>query len=530
VKQTDNHFCMKQFKPAIILIALLTAGVLGWTAYRAGSYPGKGVMGMMGHGHAMQVATAPPIRAGAKAPHADWGSCTSCHDIIGAGGKKVAATMQVATAPPIRAGAKAPHPDFGSCLKCHDMIPPPPAVPVGQTAPHPDWGACGDCHKMIKGVGKKVAAVMQVATVAPPLGGVWLRPITVATADRLGLDNAHGVLVSGVLSSSSAYAAGPRVGDVIRRIDNKKVEGLHEAVALIALKGPNDLIKLQVLRAGRKRKIFVKIPESPVFQPPASTILAAATGPPSSRIAVASTGKSLDSQVAPVFSSAGAYVLYDPDTGQFSFLDNPGAGSLTAGSQATSQLISRSVGAVIVGNIGPSSSSRLRKAGVQVYSGAFGSVENVIDQYLQGSLVAAGGSVIPQDPPKATADRIAVAASGPNVGVQVAPDLGMAPYLIFYDLGTGETEVVAKDPAPDQGTSAVQTAHLIVGHNASAVVAGNISPGSVKEMSKLGVFSFAGVQGSVGEAIEMYRKGELRATTVTEPAGGTVAAAPGVTL
>jgi predicted Fe-Mo cluster-binding NifX family protein len=413
--------------------------------------------------------------------------------------------MQVATAPPIRPNAKAPHPDWGTCTTCHDV------VGVGAT---------------------RAAAITQVAAVAPPLGGVWLKPITPATAARIGLDNADGALVSGVKNTSTAYEAGLRAGDVIRRIDNLKVENVNEAQAMIAAKGPQDTIKMQILRDGRARKIFVKIPAGAAFHPWPLGIRPVAAQPLSGRVAVAATDQDLNAQVAPVFARAPAFILYDPATGRSSVIENQGAGTLTAGSQATSLLIGQGVGAVITGNMGPSSLRRLRTAGVKVYTGAFGPTQTAVAQYLKGTLVAANDTLIPNKSPAAAeqkgkiASKVAVASTGASLNAQVARGLGMAPYLIIYNTATGETEVVAKKVTHGQGTAALQTAHQIVDSQASAVIAGNVSPETVSALSQLGVFSFAGVQGSVGQAVQMYKQGGLRVTTVQAPARGGVAARP----
>ena len=135
-------------------------------------------------------------------------------------------------------------------------------------------------------------------------------------------------------------------------------------------------------------------------------------------------------------------------------------------------------------------------------------------------MVMANGTIIPQARPRepglqaALEPKIAVAATSPSLSAPVAASLGAAPYLIIYNLRTGETELVAKNPLPNQGAGAVQSAHTIIDKGASAVIAGNISPSSVQTLSSLGVFSFAGFNGRVDQAIAMYRDGKLQATTV----------------
>lgn len=226
---------MKQFKPAVLLIIVLAVVVIAWTLHRD-VLPRDGAAEMLQQGAMMSAATAPAIMPGTPAPHADWGPCTNCHTMIGAAKPKNAGSViQVATAPPISPNATAPHPDWGKCSNCHDIV-----------------GA---------GAARPAAATVPVATVVPPIG-IWLRALTPATADRLGLDNADGALVTGVHASSPAGRAGLKVGDVIRRIDNSQIETLNDALVLIGNKGPESTLKMMVWRDGKERKIYVKLPQA----------------------------------------------------------------------------------------------------------------------------------------------------------------------------------------------------------------------------------------------------------------------------
>ncbi len=237
--EANDQFCVRQFKPAIAVIIVLAIGTIGWTWHEAKSSR-EGFSGMASDA-LQQVATAPRIRAGTPAPHPDWGTCANCHTVTGgAPARTVGAMMQVATAAPIRAGTPAPHPDWGNCANCHTI--------TGNSIIRP------------------AAATIPTASVVPQIGA-WLQPLTQANADRLGLDNPHGVLVTGVTDPSPATRGGLQVGDVIRRIDNRQIETLNDALAMIGDKEPRSTIKLLVLRGGRERKIFLDISSSSVERP-----------------------------------------------------------------------------------------------------------------------------------------------------------------------------------------------------------------------------------------------------------------------
>jgi len=504
VNPTPNLFCMKQFKPVIAVIVVLSAGVVGWTILRQSTAEPSV---FCNRGALMQVATAPPIKAGVPAPHPDWGACSNCHEMIGAGGgaTPAATVMSIAAAPPIKAG-----------------------VP----APHSNWGACSNCHEIIgAGGATKIAAVTGGAVAVTPLG-FWIEPLTPATADQLGLDKAEGVIVTGVRDPSPAKNAGLQVGDVLLRVENTQIATVDDVVLALSKLDPTDRINVQIFRDGRPRRLFIDRAASAPSQGAAPLTPAAIAQPARTRVAVAATGANLGAQVATVFGGAPYFVVYDPAAGTYSAIQNAGAGTLTAGEQATELLIGAGVGAVIAGDIGPASTQRLLAAGIRVYTGVFGPVRQVLDQYGRGKLVAvtgAGGRPLPFQPPvaqNAPGGKIAIAADGPTLASRIAADLGAAPYLIIYDFGTGEVEALAKDPDVGQGTGAVETAQLIVDRGASAVIAGNITAFSVQTLSSLGVVSFSGVVGSAEQATRLYQAGRLQAMTVTAGGGNTRAAMP----
>lgn len=396
--QPTYTFCMKQFKPAIFAILALTVITIIWTTYKEiKSSAIDSYSSIIDSNAVVPAATAPPIRSSQAAPHPNWGACTNCHQLIVArntkgNGKKISLFVPAATAPPIAANA---------------------------TQPHPSWGACTNCHKIInnnrRNAGaKKINAMLPIATVAPPLG-IWLRPLTPATADKLGLENTDGVIITGVQSNSPASEASLMVGDVIKNIDNQKVESLQQALAAIGSKNLQDTIKLKILRNGLERNIHVKIQNQPN-----------------------SVGTQLGVPVA------------------------------------TARNLQTRMNA------------------------------NTWASPLQNT-----------KPVKNTFHTLAIASQGRMLSSQVATDLSMAPYLIIYDNRSGNYQAIAKTPAPDRELTSIQTSHLVVDQGASAVIAGNISPTSVRTLGSLGVLCFGGVSGQVGQAVQMFQRGQLAATTLS---------------
>ena len=107
------------------------------------------------------------------------------------------------------------------------------------------------------------------------------------------------------------------------------------------------------------------------------------------RIAVSSTGTTLESQVDPRFGRAAFFLLVDTDSGSVSAHDN--AQNLNAaqgaGIQAAETVSRLGAEAVITGHCGPKAFRTLRAAGIQVVVGPEGTVADAVEQFKAGKIV-----------------------------------------------------------------------------------------------------------------------------------------------
>ena len=78
----------------------------------------------------------------------------------------------------------------------------------------------------------------------------------------------QGVYVSEVTSGSGAEKAGIKAKDVIRKIDNIKVNKFSDLTGYINTKRPNDTVNVTVLRNGVEKEIAVKLTKLSVTQLP----------------------------------------------------------------------------------------------------------------------------------------------------------------------------------------------------------------------------------------------------------------------
>jgi predicted Fe-Mo cluster-binding NifX family protein len=105
------------------------------------------------------------------------------------------------------------------------------------------------------------------------------------------------------------------------------------------------------------------------------------------KICISTTGSDLASSVDPLFGRAQRYIIVDTETKAFECIENPAAmAGGGAGTRASRLVIDRGVQAVLTGNIGPNAFAVLQAAGIAVYTGLSGSVQDAVDTLAGGSL------------------------------------------------------------------------------------------------------------------------------------------------
>ena len=105
------------------------------------------------------------------------------------------------------------------------------------------------------------------------------------------------------------------------------------------------------------------------------------------KIAISSTGDSIDSDVDPRFGRCLKFLIVDTNTMQAESLENSSIHSAHgAGIGAAQKVASLDVEAVITGHVGPNAYSALSRTGIKIYTGAVGTVKEAITQYKEGNL------------------------------------------------------------------------------------------------------------------------------------------------
>ena len=108
--------------------------------------------------------------------------------------------------------------------------------------------------------------------------------------------------------------------------------------------------------------------------------------------------------------------------------------------------------------------------------------------------------------------KICITAQGDKLDSQIDPRFGRCQYFIIVDIETLEFEAIQNPNIDAMGGAGVQSGQFVAEKQAKAVLTGNVGPNAFQTLQAGGLEVIVGVSGSVKEAIEKYKKGELKPT------------------
>lgn len=129
--------------------------------------------------------------------------------------------------------------------------------------------------------------------------------------------------------------------------------------------------------------------------------------------------------------------------------------------------------------------------------------------------------------------RIAVSATTEDMDSAVSPVFGRCPFYLFVDTDTMEWNAVANPAAGASGGAGIQAAQFIVEQGAQALLTGNVGPNAMDVLNAAGVSVYPATEGTVREAVEAFRAGDLQsitAATVHTDAGKSTPRIAGTTI
>ena len=107
--------------------------------------------------------------------------------------------------------------------------------------------------------------------------------------------------------------------------------------------------------------------------------------------------------------------------------------------------------------------------------------------------------------------KIAVTATGKDMDSAIDPRFGRAAYFIIVDSETMEFKLVenAQNLNLPQGAG-IQAGKTIIENNAQLLITGNCGPKAFKVLQSAEIKIIIGAGGLVKDAVEQYKKGELK--------------------
>jgi len=113
------------------------------------------------------------------------------------------------------------------------------------------------------------------------------------------------------------------------------------------------------------------------------------------KVAVSATEPSLDATIDPRFGRCPYFVIVDTETMQYEAVPNTSQSAPHgAGIQSAQIIANKGTKIVLTGNVGPNAYQALSAAGIQIITGAFGTVREVVEKYKRGELRETGAPTV----------------------------------------------------------------------------------------------------------------------------------------
>lgn len=107
--------------------------------------------------------------------------------------------------------------------------------------------------------------------------------------------------------------------------------------------------------------------------------------------------------------------------------------------------------------------------------------------------------------------KIVVTATGNDLDARTNPRFGRCPIYIFVETETMAFEALPNPALEASGGAGVLAAQVVVERGAQALLSGNLGPNAMEVLQAAGVSAYLVGEGTVREAVEAYKAGQLEA-------------------
>lgn len=108
--------------------------------------------------------------------------------------------------------------------------------------------------------------------------------------------------------------------------------------------------------------------------------------------------------------------------------------------------------------------------------------------------------------------KICVTATTNSLDAHIDPRFGRCSYLVFVDSETMQFKAIPNIAAGATGGAGIQAAQIITSEGVKLLMTGNVGPKAFQTLSASGIEIVTGCYGSVRDAIENFKKVELKKT------------------
>jgi len=112
--------------------------------------------------------------------------------------------------------------------------------------------------------------------------------------------------------------------------------------------------------------------------------------------------------------------------------------------------------------------------------------------------------------------KIAISATNESLDAQIDPRFGRCPYFVIVESETMKFKAIPNLSRNAPSGAGIQAAQTIASKGAKVVLTGNVGPNAFQALSAAGIKIVTGVSGTVKEAVEKFKSGQLQGTTAPD--------------
>lgn len=106
--------------------------------------------------------------------------------------------------------------------------------------------------------------------------------------------------------------------------------------------------------------------------------------------------------------------------------------------------------------------------------------------------------------------KICVTAVSVSLDAQIDPRFGRCKYFLIVNSETMESKAILNEAFQAAHGAGIQAAQTVANSGVEVVITGNVGPNAFRVLSAAGITIVTGVSGSVRDAVEKYKKGQLQ--------------------